>query len=75
MPYAVESLFEVYKIDADFLVVFYAFSSMCHIVNCASSWPEPDCTSQSAFSTHSFILFCIKLVKTFPRMICRLMPL
>jgi len=33
MPYAVESLFEVYEVNEDFLVVFYAFSSIYLIVN------------------------------------------
>jgi len=39
MPYVVESLFEVYAVNEDFLAVFCAFFK--YMSQCASSWPEP----------------------------------
>jgi len=79
MPYDVESLLEVYEVNEDFLVVFYAFSSICFIGKTRSivllPGLNPACSSPSALSTYCFILFCINLAKTFPGMLWRLMPL
>lgn len=76
MLYAVECLFEAYEVDEVFVIVFYAFSSTCLIVLVDRSIILLPCLCLAHSSPNAlFILFCIISLKTFPGMLCRLMPL
>lgn len=70
--YAVECFLEVYDIGEDFLVVFYALSSISllqeELLIVLHPGLNPAFSSPSALSAYCFIPYYIILVKTYPGM-------